>query len=110
MRSDKDRLYVVVSASGKRFDDDNKITDLLLLVNAHIAYHVDCTQLLRDIEDRFVQIAVELGVKYPIREKFEEFYNGQFVQFYKASKAILRNMSEDEARALYEWLKERFEK
>ncbi|MBP3894652.1 MAG: aspartate kinase [Atopobiaceae bacterium] len=73
VRSDKDRLYVVVSASGKRFDDDNKITDLLLLVNAHIAYHVDCTQLLKDIENRFVEIAEELGVKYPISEKFEEF-------------------------------------
>ena len=41
------------------------------------------------------------------REKFEEFYNGQFVQFYKASKAILRNMSEDEARALFETFDDR---
>ena len=73
VRSDPDRLYVVVSASGKRFADDNKITDLLLLVNAHINYHVDCTSLLKDIEDRFAAIAEELGLKYPIREKFEEF-------------------------------------
>ncbi len=73
IRADKDRRYVVVSAAGKRFADDNKVTDLLLLVNAHIAYHVDCTQLLRDIEERFVEIARELGVKYPIAEKFEEF-------------------------------------
>ena len=62
-----------MSASGKRFADDNKITDLLLLVNAHVSYHVDCTQLLKDIEERFVQIAKDLGVKYPIAEKFEEF-------------------------------------
>ena len=73
VRSDPDRMYVVASASGKRFADDNKITDLLLLVNAHIAYHVDCSQLLKDIETRFVEIADELGVKYPISEKFEEF-------------------------------------
>ncbi|MBR3234042.1 MAG: aspartate kinase, partial [Atopobiaceae bacterium] len=73
VRADKDRRYVVVSASGKRFADDNKITDLLLLVNAHINYHVDCTQLLKDIEERFVQTANELGLKYPIDEKFEEF-------------------------------------
>ena len=73
VRSDPDRVYVVASASGKRFADDNKITDLLLLVNAHIAYHVDCSSLLKDIEDRFVEIADELGVKYPVSEKFEEF-------------------------------------
>jgi aspartate kinase len=73
VRADPDRLYVVVSASGKRFAEDNKITDLLLLVNAHIAYHVDCSSLLKDIEDRFVAIAEELGVKYPVSEKFEEF-------------------------------------
>ncbi|SEH28739.1 hypothetical protein [Selenomonas sp. KH1T6] len=36
------------------------------------------------------------------RENFEDFYNGQFAHFYKASKSILRNMSEDEARELFE--------
>lgn len=73
VRADPDRRYVVVSASGKRFADDNKLTDLLLLVNAHIAYHVDCTQLLADIQQRFVELASELGIKYPIGRKFEEF-------------------------------------
>ena len=73
VRADPDRRFVAVSAAGKRFSGDNKLTDLLLLVNAHVAYHVDCTQLLKDIEQRFVDIARELGLKYPIAEKFEEF-------------------------------------
>ena len=73
VRADHDRRFVVVSASGKRFPSDNKITDLLLLVNAHIAYHVDCTALLKDIEQRYVDIAEELVLKYPIARKFEEF-------------------------------------
>ena len=73
VRSDPDRRFVVVSAAGKRFSGDNKLTDLLLLVNAHIAYHVDCTQLLKDIEARFVEIATDLKLTYPISEKFEEF-------------------------------------
>lgn len=71
--SNPDRAFVVVSAAGKRFSADNKLTDLLLLVNAHIEYHVDCSSLLKDIEERFVQIARELGLKYPIAQKFEEF-------------------------------------
>ena len=73
VKADDERRFVVVSASGKRFDGDNKLTDLLLLVNAHLEYHVDCTTLLRDIEQRFVDIRDELGLKYPIEEKFEEF-------------------------------------
>ncbi len=71
--ADPDRKFVVVSAMGKRFSGDNKITDLLLLVNAHIKYHVDCTSLLQDIEARYVELAQELGLKYPISEKFEAF-------------------------------------
>lgn len=73
VKADPDRRFVVVSASGKRFGADNKITDLLLLVNAHIRYHVDCTQLLASIRDRFVEIARELGLTYPITAKFDEF-------------------------------------
>lgn len=73
VEADPDRRFVVVSAVGKRFSGDNKITDLLLLVNAHIEYHVDCTSLLADIERRFVDIADELGVKWPVAEKFETF-------------------------------------
>ena len=73
VEADPDRRFVVVSAVGKRFSGDNKITDLLLLVNAHIEYHVDCTSLLADIEQRFVDIADELGVKWPVAEKFETF-------------------------------------
>ena len=43
VKADPDRRFIVVSAAGKRFSGDNKLTDLLLLVNAHIEYHVDCT-------------------------------------------------------------------
>ena len=71
--ADPDRRYIVVSASGKRFATDNKITDLLLLVNAHIAYHVDCTALLQTIKKRYVELARELKLTYPIAQKFDEF-------------------------------------
>ncbi|MBF4807952.1 MAG: aspartate kinase [Lancefieldella rimae] len=85
VEADPDRRFIVSSASGKRFSGDNKITDLLLLVNAHIEYHVDCTSLLADIEARFQEIADGLGLSWPVAEKFEEFalrikkYSPEFV-------------------------------
>ncbi len=73
VRADPDRKFVVVSASGKRFSGDNKITDLLLLVNAHLKYGVDCTPLLQSIEERYVGIAEELGLSFPVHEQFTRF-------------------------------------
>ncbi len=75
VESDPERKFVVVSAAGKRFGGDNKITDLLLLVNAHIEYGVDCSSLLATIEERFIDIAQELGLKFPVAEEFAEFAN-----------------------------------
>ena len=76
IEADEGRRFVVVSAAGKRNSDDNKITDLLYLVDAHRTYHVDCTPLLADIKQRFVDIANELGLSYPMAERFDEFAAG----------------------------------
>ncbi len=76
VESDPERRFVVVSAMGKRDSGDNKITDLLLLVNAHIQYGVDCTALLSTIEQRFLDVALELGLTYPIAEEFMRFVDG----------------------------------
>ena len=73
IEADEGRRFVVVSAAGKRNSEDNKITDLLYLVDAHRTYHVDCTPLLADIKQRFVDIATELGLSYPMAEEFDEF-------------------------------------
>ena len=72
VQSDPDRRYIVVSAAGKRNSDDNKITDLLYLVDAHRTYHVDCSALLDQIEARFQSIADELSLSFPVHEHFDE--------------------------------------
>jgi len=73
VEADPDRRFIVVSAVGKRGSADNKITDLLLLVNAHVKYHVDCSPLLADIKARFVEIAEELELTWPVAERFDIF-------------------------------------
>ena len=64
---------MVVSACGRRFKGDTKVTDLLYLVNAHVKYHVSCEELLEDIGQRYFDIADELELAYPIREEFAAF-------------------------------------
>lgn len=64
--SDPMRKFVVVSASGKRGKNENKITDLLYLCYAHIMYSVSCDTVWQLIEDRFVTIKNELHLTYPI--------------------------------------------
>ena len=55
--ADPARRFVVVSACGRRFKGDTKVTDLLYLVSAHVKYHVSCEDLLKDIGQRYFDIA-----------------------------------------------------
>ena len=71
--ADPARRFVVVSACGRRFKGDTKVTDLLYLVSAHVKYHVSCEDLLKDIGQRYFDIADELELAYPIREEFAAF-------------------------------------
>ena len=58
IRSDESRRYVVPSAPGKRFDGDNKITDLLYLCKTHMDHNLPYDQVFQVVTDRFM--AVEL--------------------------------------------------
>lgn len=62
IEADTDRRYVVVSAPGKRFSEDNKMTDLLYLCKAHIEHNVPYDQVFQVICDRFRAIEMNLGV------------------------------------------------
>ena len=68
--SDKGRHMVIVSAAGKRFSGDHKITDLLYLCHAHIQYGVDCSQIFEMITTRYLQIRDELGLKVDLETDF----------------------------------------
>ncbi len=73
VEADPARRFIVVSACGRRYKSDSKVTDLLYLVSAHVRYHVSCDDLLADIGQRYFDIADELGLTYPIREEFAAF-------------------------------------
>ncbi len=73
--ADPARRVVVVSAAGKRFPKDNKITDLLYLCYAHTQYGVDCTRVYDMIVSRYLQIRDELGVKLDLETEFADLKN-----------------------------------
>jgi len=71
IRSDKERRYVVPSAPGKRFDGDNKVTDML-----YASYHLaeegkDFEKELSEIAGRYQEIIDGLGLTVSLEEEFE---------------------------------------
>jgi len=62
LMADPERKVVVVSAAGKRFSGDHKLTDLLYLCHAHVQYGVDCSNIFEMIANRYLEIRDELGL------------------------------------------------
>lgn len=73
--ADPERSAIVVSAPGKRFSEDNKLTDLLYLCYAHIQYGVDYSNMLQLIKNRYKEIVDGLGVSLDLESEFDEIDN-----------------------------------
>ena len=70
--ADPARRVVVVSAAGKRYSKDHKLTDLLYLCHAHTQYGVDCTSVFEMITSRYLEIREELGIQLDLETEFAE--------------------------------------
>lgn len=66
VKSDASRKFVVVSAPGKRFSDDIKITDLLYSCYKESIEKGDCSKTFAMIKKRFLTIVEELGLQIDI--------------------------------------------
>ena len=69
--ADPERRVVVVSAAGKRFGSDHKLTDLLYLCYAHVQYGVDCSSIFDMIASRYLDIRDELGLDLALEPELE---------------------------------------
>ena len=70
--SDKDRRYIIVSAPGKRYEQDNKVTDLLYLCKTHIEHNLPYEQVFQVICDRYIAMEINLGIEINLMNEFEE--------------------------------------
>ena len=72
VEADPERRYVVVSAPGKRFSKDSKITDMLIMLKAVIDNNIPYAALLAPIRERYTSIEKDLGVDAGMDARFEE--------------------------------------
>lgn len=70
--ADPERRYVVVSAPGKRYSGDTKITDLLIMLKAVIDNNIPYEPLMAPIKERYMTIADGLGIDVDIDAEFNE--------------------------------------
>ena len=70
--SDPSRTVVVVSAPGKRYSQDNKVTDLLYICTAHIRYKVSYDDIWNDIRSRYLNIAQGCGLSDRVEAMLDE--------------------------------------
>lgn len=72
IEADPQRKYIVVSAPGKRFDGDTKVTDLLYLCKTHIEHNLPYEQLFQVVCDRYKVTEVNLNVNVDIQKYLDE--------------------------------------
>ena len=75
IESNPDRKIVISSAVGKKNSEDNKVTDLLYLLFAHIQYSVSFEHLYKVLVEKFVNIKNELGLTYDIEAELEKIHS-----------------------------------
>ena len=72
IKSEPERRYVVVSAPGKRFSSDTKVTDLLYKCYAIAVDDGDITEVFEEIKGRYNSIIDELGIDIDLTEYYEK--------------------------------------
>ncbi|MEY8382466.1 aspartate kinase [Christensenellaceae bacterium 44-20] len=72
IQADEHRRYVVPSAPGKRTPDDEKVTDLLYLLQRSAEYGHDYEMVYNKIRTRFTEIRDGLGLNIKIEEYLKE--------------------------------------
>ncbi|MEE1107355.1 aspartate kinase [Macrococcoides canis] len=75
INEDNKRKYIVVSAPGKRYKEDVKVTDMLIALIEAVLLKKDHQDLIKQILDRFQQIERELNINHSLIETFRTQLN-----------------------------------
>ena len=69
VRENPERRYIIVSAPGKRFPEDSKITDLLLACYERAKAGESFTAVLNQVRKRFQEILTDLNIDFPLEDE-----------------------------------------
>lgn len=72
IQNDAERRYVVVSAPGKRYSGDTKVTDLLLACHQSLLKEGTCKAGFAPVRARFISIVKELNINFDIASILDE--------------------------------------
>ncbi|NEW65425.1 aspartate kinase [Carnobacteriaceae bacterium zg-84] len=72
IKSDADRRLVVVSAPGKRFKDDEKVTDMLIALGEQALNNQDYSAQFQHVLERYAQMVTDLQIEEPVLEDIKE--------------------------------------
>jgi len=72
IESDPNRAYIVVSAPGKRFEQDSKITDLLYSCKTHKEHNLPFEQLFQVVCDRYKAVELNLEVDVDMQRLLDD--------------------------------------
>ncbi|MCF3941720.1 aspartate kinase [Oceanobacillus alkalisoli] len=72
IKSDASRKFIVVSAPGKRFKEDTKMTDLLIDLGTAYLKQTDFDEQFEAIMQRFTEIVTELELPSTLLDEFTE--------------------------------------
>ena len=75
IESDPSRMVVVVSAAGKSFKEDHKVTDLLYLCHAHIRYGVSAEPIWEQVRQKYLAIREECGLSTHIESAMDAIWS-----------------------------------
>ena len=78
IRMDPRRCYVVPSAPGRRFPEDEKITDLLYQTYRAQRNGENIEPIFRRVRERYLSIAEELGLSFPIARELGFTLRGDY--------------------------------
>ena len=78
VKADPDRRYVVVSAPGKRFKGDFKITDMFYLCYEKAVSGENIDVLFDEISGRYRDIISELGLSISVDRELDRIRNGMY--------------------------------
>ncbi len=89
IESDAERRYIVVSAPGKRYSGDTKVTDLLYACHKTLMEDGACSRGFEPVRARFLSIVKELNIDFdilPILDETEKRINEEKSEDFTASR------------------------